>query len=86
MLAVPERLLMTVHSALRSQPTELRQLSDVMCVGDIGGCVVGPLFVDSGELSSEDVLCLHLLRERIKGEASFFKPYIDSIPPYFPTM
>jgi hypothetical protein len=66
MFSIPEHLLMTTRSAMRSDlGIHLRQVL--------------------GQLTSEAVMCLHLLHERSKGNASFGAPYIATLPKTYTT-
>ncbi|CEM35921.1 unnamed protein product [Vitrella brassicaformis CCMP3155] len=71
MLGIPGDLLMNTRSALKS---------------DIGESIVRPLYVERAELCAVDVLVLHLLRERAKGQQSLYAAYMASLPPTYSTL
>ncbi|OQS02253.1 hypothetical protein THRCLA_05354 [Thraustotheca clavata] len=46
---------------------------------------LAPLFKDGLQLPDDEILALHLMYERQKGEASFWAPFIQSMPKTFDT-
>ncbi|KAL4458878.1 hypothetical protein ABPG75_013743 [Micractinium tetrahymenae] len=70
-LRVPRRLLMSVESARR----------DAELAAALQQCAAS-----GAALTSEQILAAHLLHEASKGPASFWHPYLRSLPPRYTTL